>query len=50
MGRLSLRKLYEGFWREGSWNLKDKLSKALEMGICFYTCPAFREHGGTLLT
>jgi len=25
------------------------LSKALEMGVCFHTGPAFGEHGGALL-
>ena len=28
---------------------KVMLSKALEMGVCFHTGPAFGEHGGALL-
>ena len=29
---------------------KNTLSKALEMGVCFYRGPTFGEHGGTLLS
>jgi len=29
---------------------KDMLSKTLEMGVCFHRVPAFREHGGTILS
>ena len=29
---------------------KDVLSTALEMDVCFHRCPAFGEHGGTLLS
>jgi hypothetical protein len=28
--------------------LKDILSKAVEMGVCFHRGPTFGEHGGTL--
>jgi hypothetical protein len=28
--------------------LKDVLSEALEMGVCFHRGPTFGEHGGTL--
>ena len=30
--------------------LKDMLSKALEMDVCFHSSPTFEEHGGTLLS
>jgi hypothetical protein len=29
---------------------KDMLSKALEMGVCFHSCPDFGEHGWTLIS
>jgi len=29
---------------------KDMLSKALEIGVCFHSGPAFGERGGTLLS
>jgi len=31
------------------WGPQKLLSKALEMGVCFHTGPAFGEHGGGLL-
>ena len=40
----------KGTWREGSITVDPKsYVKALEMGVCFHTGPAFGEHGGVLL-
>jgi hypothetical protein len=37
-------------WREGSFSGDPKrYVKALEMGVCFHTGPAFGKHGGVLL-
>jgi len=39
-----------GTRREGSFTGEPKCYvKALEMGVCFHTGPAFGEHGGVLL-
>ena len=51
MGHLSPRDLFEGNLEEGllSWDIKDVLSKALEMVACFHTGPTFGEHRDMIL-
>jgi len=52
MGHFSPRELYVGNperWLTLLGTPKDMLSKALEMGLCFYRGPAFGEHGMTFL-
>jgi len=46
VGHLFPRDLIEGTWREGSFpgDIKDMLSKALEMLACFNTGPTVGEH------
>jgi len=41
-----------GTWREAALlgTLKDMLSKALEMGVCFHRGLAFGDHGEMLLS
>jgi hypothetical protein len=37
----------KGTWRDGSFTGDPKrYVKVLEMGVCFHSGPAFREHGG----
>jgi len=40
-----------GTWRKGSfsWDIKDVISKALEMVACFHTGPIFGEHRDMIL-
>ena len=53
MGHLSPRELYDGNLERGLlyWGTpKGMPKKALEMGVCFHSGPAFGEHGETLLS
>jgi len=51
VGHLSPRDLIEGTWRRAPFpgDIKDVLSKALEMVACFHTGPTFGEHRDMIL-